>query len=1597
VLSLFLPIIIFALKKVLKIFLKVLLGILVLILALWILLQTSFFQTFIIHKVARRLSKNLNTTVSIKKIDLELFDKMSMQGLLVLDRKKDTLLYAGAAKVSITDWFFFKDKIVLKYIGLDDALINLHRSDSVWNYQFLIDYFSGPRKQNADTSSSVINLDLKVINLKNIRLWQKDEWRGENMLVSVAKLNIHADEFDTKNRILKISTVTLDHPSFSMYDYTGKRPVDTTSSPQIVESQTQGLQWNTDGWQISVNKLTMDEGLAAIEREGTYRAPMNEFDERHIILSDIKGTFKNFRLINDTLSSVVSVSVKDRGGFVVKKLDADFKFTPKLMEFKNLDIITNKSRLRDYFAMHYNHFNDDMQDFVHTVTLDARLKNSEVSSEDLAYFAPETRSWNTVFSVTGEAHGKVDNITGQKIIINAGEQNYLNGDISLRGLPDIDKTFIDFRSRELRTTYNELARLIPSLKEITNPKLSAFGSIRFSGSYTGYIRDFVTYGTLTTDIGTLQTDLQMTIPEQGKAVYEGKISTTNFQLGKFIDNSEIGNIVFDGKINGKGFNANDVNIGIDGNISKIDFNGYTYTNITAHGDFKNKLFTGTGSINDPHIKIDTLVGSINFSKSNPEFDLEANVSKLHLKNLRFTNDSVAVAGKFKLNFTGNNIDNFLGSAKLYDAVLSDNGKQLSFDSLKINSTFIEGKKVLSIETNELFASINGSFRILELPDAFQLFLNKYYPAYINKPKTNVENQNFSFVVNTKNISEYINLFDTKITGFDNSVITGDINIASNTLNLQATVPKFNYSNITFNNINLTGTGTKDTLVFRGDIDDVVINDSLHSPDAKLSIVAANDVSDIHIHATGNKTLSDADISARVETMKNGFKLTFNPSTFIINQKQWTIAKDGVLELDDKMLMANNIRFSQNGQEIYISTQPSAIGNSNDVIVAVQNLIIEDVAPMFLKTPKLGGLLNGNLRINDPFGKLGVEFDTKIDQFKFENDSVGVITAQGEYLSAPGNLSLNVISNNNLYNFTGDLNYRMKDSTTNQLSGSVVFNNSGIHILENYLNNIFTGIYGKATGKLNISGKASAPKLTGSIRLDKTSMIVDYTKCKYRLADSSIITFNPDEIDFGSIKIIDTLRHTATLTGKIYHSFFDNFFFNELHLKTDPIGNNPPRFILLNTTARDNKEFYGHVVGRAELSLNGFINDMTMNIAAEPTDSSHIYLPTGETAETGSMDYIEFIKFGREMKADLRTRENTNIKVNMELTANPLAKIDVILDETTGDVIKAQGSGKLNISAGTKDPLTIRGRYDIEQGQYTFNFQTFLKTPFTLQQGYIEWSGDPYLANMNIDAIYRAENVNLNNIPTTTGYRNINGDVDIIFKLRGTLKNPQPEFEFQFPFDNPLKSDPIANEFLKTRYQEDKTALMNQVASLLLFNQFMNTDQGLLTGNNTGNFVTRSVGQLLSSTLSTSLNSWLQRVLNTNAINLITTINTADFNFEKGATQKELQNVGNFGLKTAFLNNKLLVTVAGNVDYRLGQTVNTSNSNFLFTPDVSFEYLITPDGRLRVIGFNRSDADIGDLVGVTRRNRTGIQLSYRKDFDTFTEFFTNEKKKRRGSR
>ncbi|HET9278225.1 MAG TPA: hypothetical protein VFN95_08550, partial [Flavitalea sp.] len=87
-----------------------------LIVSVWLLIQTTPVQNWLVRQVTKTLSKDLKTTVRINHVDFALFNKMLLEGTLVLDQNKDTLLYAGTASVRITDWFFFKEKIELEYI-----------------------------------------------------------------------------------------------------------------------------------------------------------------------------------------------------------------------------------------------------------------------------------------------------------------------------------------------------------------------------------------------------------------------------------------------------------------------------------------------------------------------------------------------------------------------------------------------------------------------------------------------------------------------------------------------------------------------------------------------------------------------------------------------------------------------------------------------------------------------------------------------------------------------------------------------------------------------------------------------------------------------------------------------------------------------------------------------------------------------------------------------------------------------------------------------------------------------------------------------------------------------------------------------------------------------------------------------------------------------------------------------------------------------------------------------------------------------------------------------------------------------------------------
>jgi hypothetical protein len=1102
----------------------------------------------------------------------------------------------------------------------------------------------------------------------------------------------------------------------------------------------------------------------------------------------------------------------------------------------------------------------------------------------------------------------------------------------------------------------------------------------------------------------------MKFPENGTPSYSGKIRTDSFQLGKFIDVAQVGKISFNGGIYGIGMKANSLNAKLDGTIKSLEFKDYTYQNITVKGTVAKRLFNGELTSADPNLQF-KLNGLVDLSKDVPQFDFDADITKADLKNIKLLRDSVEVNGKFRFNFSGDNIDNFMGTARVYEASVFKRGKRISFDSLYVESKLMGSNKVITVLSNEFDAALVGEFSIRDLPTAFRTFLHKYYPSYIQEGRQLQSDENFSFVVTTKKVDEYLDFFDKNLNGFNYSTISGRINSKENLLDLNAEVPQFSYGKIAFYNVNLKGTGSLDSLSLENTIADVYINDSLHFPGTAINIRSANDISDIKIKTSANQTLNAANISARVQTMPKGVRILFNESNFDVNGKNWVFEKNGELVLSEELVTADGVKIYNGDQQILVTTEPSEIGNTNDIKVDLKNINIGDFAPYATKTVRLEGLLNAKVDIMNPFGKIQVDMVGEAEQFRLDDDSLGKINLNANYNQRNGLINFAALSDNKDYAFDLKGMYNLLDSADNKtpldISGN--FKDTKIDVLEKYLSGVFSDITGFATGNLRIAGPTNNLQYLGKVQLRDGQLRVNYTNVVYKIP-AATFDFKEDYINFGSFAIKDEFGNTGTISkGILKHHGFDDLDFD--------FAMNTNKLLVLATNNSGKDPFYGTVFAKASMTLKDRLEDMKMDIRGEPADSSKLYIRSNSSQKSGDNDYIVWKVYGREMKAVKSTSES-NLGVTLDITANNYVNMYVIIDEMTGDIIEANGHGNLKMKASTDGEFTMTGRYDIDKGNYNFNFQSLLRKPFKLRQGvgnYIQWSGDPYDAQIKIAAEYLAENVRFSDLGldafslasgsnNTSGINNnvrkFRGEVIVVATLTNKLMQPDIKFQIEMPSGSPLKNDADALAILQ-RIQNDENELNKQVAFLIVFNSFgplsTSANQAGIGNLAFEGVVVNSISGVLSNTLSKQFSNIFQKIFNDKSIKisfnaqLYSGSNFID-NTNKNSINIDRSNV-NFNIGKSFLNERLTFTFGSALDFGLSSQQVQATRNLQFLPDINAEWKIRQDGKLVLTFFYRDSYNYVSGTGA-RQNRSGTSISYRHDFDRLGDIFRSERRQRR---
>jgi len=190
-----------------RVLLRSLLTVLIILLIVFFLIQTPFIQNIIRGKAETYLSRKLKTPVRIGDLSIVFFRRVTLKDVYIEDRQRDTLLSAGLIDVQLRMLGLLHHDLDIEKIGLGNVTVKIRRQlpDTAFNFQYIVDAFSGPPSTGpATTSGQPMRMSLQELVMDKIRFVYRDTVTGNDMEVWV------------DHSLAKISELDLDHLSFGI-------------------------------------------------------------------------------------------------------------------------------------------------------------------------------------------------------------------------------------------------------------------------------------------------------------------------------------------------------------------------------------------------------------------------------------------------------------------------------------------------------------------------------------------------------------------------------------------------------------------------------------------------------------------------------------------------------------------------------------------------------------------------------------------------------------------------------------------------------------------------------------------------------------------------------------------------------------------------------------------------------------------------------------------------------------------------------------------------------------------------------------------------------------------------------------------------------------------------------------------------------------------------------------------------------------------------------------------------------------------------------------------------------------------------------------
>jgi hypothetical protein len=1299
-------------------------------------------------------------------------------------------------------------------------------------------------------------------------------------------------------------------------------------------------------FELLINDLSITNGYYSYIDE-------NQEVPEIVVLDNLNFRGEYLKVIDDRFTvKINSLTAQEKRGLYITNLKTQFSYSPTSMMLDGLLLETPFSSVDANVELAY--VDSDFSDFINKVRINGNFNDSYISTNDLRLFY-EPFGKNQTLAINTRINGTLNDFLLEDLKLSGMDRTNMDGTLRVEGAftESMEKFKLTGNFDRLSTNYYDLVNFLPSvLGKILPLTLRDFGNLQVEGKTVLTNNSLDANVFITTQLGTAKADLVLNnFSNPAATTYKGNLVFNNFNLGRLLNQKNVGKTSFNLFVDGKGFSEESLNTQVRGRIQRIAYNNYEYSNILVMGNVRNSVFNGSLVSQDPNLSME-FNGLVDISKAENKYDFEASIGYANLKQLNFiSRDSISILkGDIIMDMQGNNLDNVYGNIFLVNTTYENQNDLYYFDDLSVTSTFDdEGIRTIAVTSPDVInGQVTGNFKISEVGALIENSIGSIYTNY--RPNVITTNQYMEFDFDIYN--KIVEVFYPEVTLAPNTFIRGRVESDESEFRLTFRSPKIEAFGNMMKDINIQVDNTNPLYNTFVEADSVSTN-FYNFSEFSLINVTLRDTLFIRSEFQGGKQNDDVFNINLFHTINEANK------SVVGIQRSDIKFKDNVWYLNEESNKSNKIVFSNNFREIVVdslvlSHRDESIRLSGEMRDSTyKNFQMEfedvDIGKITPDIPSLDidGILNGRLNLLQEEGAF------------FPNTS---LTIDGLVLNdiAMGQLKIDVEGNENLtfYNVDASLSRKGFESLTAVGEINAGGNNPTINLDVNLQNvnleafsplggEAIDNIRGYASGEAKVSGNYRNPNITGQLQLEDAGFRIPYLNIDYNLNNIALIDLTEQQFIFNDVELLDIkYKTTANLAGNISHKNFQQWFL-DLDVKSD-------RMLVLDTEVEVDALYYGTAFIDGQATIKGPTDELVINVNASTEPGTIFKIPLNDAESIGDNSYIHFLspeeKASRRAGIVIVQEEVKGLELNFDLDITNDAEVEVVVDQTSGSSLRGRGAGNMLIEINTNGKFNMWGDFVVYEGIYNFKYAGLVQKVFKVQSGgSITWNGSPTQAELDVSAVYEVEANPAVLLENPSLNRKI--PVEVVVLLQGQIAQPDITFDVQFP-----NASSVVRSELEYR--------MNDRASRELQALFLVTQGSFYSefaiGQNaiTGNLVERA-SSLVNDIFADEDGKFQVGV-----------------NYVQGDRTPDQQTVDRFGLTLSTqISNRVLIN--GAVGVPVGGVTES-----VIVGDVEIQFLLNEDGTLRAKVFNRENniQFIGEEIGFTQ----GIGLTYSVDFDTFKE-------------